>query len=193
MANATQFWGSAGVTGADTTCYMAQTQTANATCNGNGDGQTLDSAFVNSERFASWKNLSNARLIEGSFRGRTAGAPGTFTAVIGLNAPPAKLSTGFFDIVYEIPNPTLYATGTRLNVNVLAIYGLGPATYGTLKPEEAWNIDTKMDDGSPVNGKIFVNKKTPPVGTDCASSDADNATYDFTQTGNNCSLKMALQ
>jgi prepilin-type N-terminal cleavage/methylation domain-containing protein len=196
MTNATQFWGSAGGTGADAVCFAAQTSAARNTCNGNGDGRIFGvTGVVYGERFASWKHLANAGLIEGSYTGSNGDVPAssTYVAQPGTNVPAAKLSQGFFDTVYEVPNTGNYATATAVNVNVIAIYGAGSTTFGILKPEEAWNIDTKLDDGSPVYGKVFANKKTSPVGTDCASSDADNATYDFTQTGKNCNLKIAIQ
>ncbi|PZP86197.1 MAG: hypothetical protein DI582_03535 [Azospirillum brasilense] len=190
MNNATKFWNSAGGTGADSTCYTAQVAGNPATCNGNGDGQIFTSAFIYSERFATWKHLANAGLVEGSYSGVTAGAAGTYTEVLGTNVPRAKLSNGFFDITYEPTNALLYAPGTRAEVNVIALYGTA-SSRGILKPEEAWNIDTKMDDGSPVYGKVFANKKTSATSPNCASSDADNATYDFSLTATNCSLKLA--
>lgn len=193
MTNATQFWGSAGGTGADIACFTAQTTGARNTCNGNGDGQIFSSAFDYSERFASWKHLANAGLIEGNYSGVTAGAAGTYTESLGTNVPRAKLSNGFFDLTFEPANATLYATASQLNINAIGIYATGSAARGILKPEEAWNIDTKFDDGSPVYGKVWANKKTSPFGTDCASSDADNATYDFAQTGKNCIPKIAIQ
>lgn len=196
MTNATQFWGSAGGTGGDAACFTGQTAAARNTCNGNGDGQIFGvTGVVYGERFASWKHLANAGLVEGSYTGSNGDVPAspTYVAQPGTNVPAAKLSQGFFDIVYERPSPSQYAAATSVNVNVIAIYGAGSTTFGILRPEEAWNIDTKLDDGSPVYGKVFANKKTSPVGTDCASSDADNATYDFTQTGKNCNLKIAIQ
>ncbi len=191
IANITQFWGSAGGTGADTACYTAQTAAAINTCNGNGDGAIRDSAFTFSERFTVWKHLSNAGLIEGNYTGVSAGAPGSYTVVPGSNAPAAKLANGYFDIVYVLNAPAFNFAGSIFNVNVVAIYGTS-SSFGILKPEEAWNIDTKMDDGNPVYGKAFATKKTGSVGTDCTTSDADSATYDFTQTGRNCVLRIAL-
>jgi len=191
MNNATQFWGSAGGTSTDSTCYTSQTAGSPATCNGNSDGQIFTSAFLYSERFASWKHLANAGLVEGNYTGVTAGAAGTFTENIGGNMPRAKLSNGFFDLSFDPENTILYAPATQGDTNVIGLYST-TTTRGILKPEEAWNIDTKMDDGSPVYGKVYANKKTSTVGTDCASSDADNATYDFSLTATNCTLKMSI-
>ncbi len=196
MTNATAFWGSAGGTGGDAACFTAQTAAARNTCNGNGDGQIMGvTGVVYGERFAAWKQLANAGLVEGSYTGVNGDVPAstTFVAQIGTNVPAAKISTGFFDLAYETPTVVLYAPGTRATINVVGFYGNTGSTFGILKPEEAWNIDTKFDDGSPVYGKVWANKKTSPVGTDCASSDADNATYDFAQTGRNCTLKIAIQ
>ena len=49
----------------------------------------------------------------------------------------------------------------------------GQSPYGSvLKPEEAWNIDTKMDDGKPATGKVVMYGN----GTLAACSDATVST-----------------
>jgi hypothetical protein len=48
-----------------------------------------------------------------------------------------------------------------------------------LKPEEAWNIDTKLDDGRPGSGKIFAREYVGFSGTaasKCTTS-ASNTDY----------------
>ena len=57
-----------------------------------------------------------------------------------------------------------------------------------LKPEEAWNIDTKIDDGQAGRGKVMGR-----VAANCtsAATGADfSATYLLTQTGLTCFLTL---
>jgi hypothetical protein len=75
---------------------------------------------------------------------------------------------------------------------------LGPNSIsGTLdplfKPEEAWNIDIKIDDGKPATGKIVV--ASTPVTTlgmepcaDVTSSATLTANYLLTSSDKNCGL-----
>ena len=199
MTNATAFWGSAGGNGADATCYANQAAGSIATCNGNGNGQIMESAGINNmERFLAWKQLANAGLIEGNYTGKTTDASGNYTAnnlVPGVNLPRSKLSNGFFDFAYlhqaDAGNADFFA-GSRLGSNLL-FFANQSLAGGVIKPEEAWNIDTKLDDSSPVTGRIYTVKRTSASGGgNCATSDANTATYDFTQTANNCHLYHGL-
>ena len=192
MPDATAFWGSAGGTGSDATCFMNQTATSPATCNGNGNGQTGNSAFGYDERFASWKHLANAGLIEGNYSGKTGGTQGSYVQQVGTNVPRATIRNGFFDFWYEDGNG---ASGTfaasKWNRHVLTLYG-DNSSYSALKPEEAWKIDTKIDDSSPVYGNVMSTKKTSTVGTDCTTSDAASAAYAVTDSRMLCLLQFAL-
>src|SRR5437763_7869808 len=57
MNNATSFWGSAGGTGADATCFNTLSNTA-ATCNGNGDGSIQTSVSLWDEVYRAWQHLA---------------------------------------------------------------------------------------------------------------------------------------
>lgn len=192
FAKATDFWTSAGGTGADTACIAAQT-TATATCNGTGDGLIMAiTGWDHAERLLAWKHLANAGLVEGSYTGKSTGAVNTFVTVAGTNVAPAKVGGGaFYDFSYVWPNATLMFTDSRTARNALTIYG-PTSTNGALKPEEAWNIDTKLDDGSPVLGNFYTTIKSSPVGPNCASSDLNTAIYDLAVTEKNCLLISVL-
>ncbi len=186
--DATKFWGSAGGTGADATCFSAQSQASVATCNGDGNGDSSTAAGVNSsERFMTWKHLANAGLIEGSYTGKTTGASGTYSILVGTNVPGSKVGAGsFFDMYAAAFNAGYAFTETIFPSQEITLYGDPANSYGALLPEEAWNIDTKLDDGSPVYGVVYSNKKTATVAPNCTSSDANDATYDLTVQGKNC-------
>lgn len=188
MPNATQFWGAENATLA--TCVVTAS-TSKATCNGNGDGIISygDWPVANNyyEDFRSWQHLANAGLLEGTYTGVQASAT-IFHVVIGSNAPPSKLTSSGWYLHYVGPQ---VATAGFYDGNYgHALYFGGNLTNSwnrtpTLKPEELWNIDTKLDDGKPAFGIVRAFKSV--VASNCASSDvSDTARYDLTQTSNTC-------
>jgi len=56
-----------------------------------------------------------------------------------------------------------------------------------LKPEEAWNIDTKIDDGKPATGRLVMLGAFASC-TDTASSSNMGASYLLSNTAAACSL-----
>lgn len=197
MPNATKFWGfAAGTTGLDNTCYDVFKTTA-ATCNGDGNGYinglAIGGTHVHAERFLAWQHLANAGLVEGLYTGRTNDNATVFTFAIGRNVPASKLSNGFFDFWGDLrSSPHAYAEQSTLD-NIVSIYA-NTSTYSILKPEEAWNIDVKLDDGKPGYGKVFSYKKTSTVGTDCTTSDTtSSAEYAISDSRILCVLSLKLQ
>lgn len=190
--NAVNFWLSAGGNGADSTCYMAQTSSSPATCNGDGDGLIQNGPAANAERFLSWKHLANAGLIEGSYTGKTAGAAGTSSYAPGTNVSQGRINNSFFDLFYNSNNPSFWITGSAVG-NAIHTYGPSSSNYGFLAPEEAWNIDTKLDDGNPVYGAIFTTKRTSATGPNCVTTDTTSAVYDLQNTSKTCLLALVLR
>lgn len=201
MNNATRFWGSAGGDSSNMACLNAQTAGSKATCNGNGNGEitaynataTGASNGQYSERFTAWKHLANAGLVEGSYTGVNGpgSSPSEYNQRPGENVPASKISNGFFDLFYTTQNTAITFADSSLPANAVTIYG-NTSNWGILKPEEAWNIDTKLDDGSPVTGSVFTTKKSATYGADCASSDISTATYDVVRTDRVCLLKAKI-
>lgn len=194
ITNATRFWTSAGGDGQNLACFQAQAASSQATCNGNGNG-TIDTANVTAfaERFSIWKHLANAGLVEGNYTGRTAGAMGGYSAVINSNVPAAKISPAFFDITIEqyiATDTSNFALGEQFNaINIFgSLTGGGPVFL----PEEAWNIDTKLDDGRPAQGFVLSTKRSASDAPNCTTSDALDAAYDLTVKSKNCILRMRL-
>lgn len=192
MTNATSFWTSAGGTGANAACFAAQSTTT-ATCNGDGDGEIADAAgdgYI--ERFMAWKHLANAGMVEGSYTGKSAGAANTYVPTLGGNVPQGRISSTFYDLIYMIPQSYTFPA-TKLNRNTISIYGYSGTMGGAIAPEEAWNVDTKLDDGSPVTGSLFTFTRTSASGTAyCTTSDTNTSTYDFSIKANNCILLFGL-
>lgn len=194
MTNAVRFWGAqAGGTadGPDAACGPALTAAAagTATCNGNGNGNIAAVNAENYETYRSWQHLANAGLIEGSYSGVTAGAANSFSPSIGVNSPRSRISNSGFTLVYYAPttssaDPTYFVSP---NGNMFW-FGTAAASYTSapaLKPEEAWNIDTKLDDGRPGYGNILSTKSATTCNT---NTDPSLSEYQLSLSGINCSL-----
>lgn len=157
MTNATQFWGKSAA--------FCNSHTGTAaipgTCNGGGDGRLQKPAAVNAtgEIFRFWQHLSLAGLIEGTYSGN-AGPLDEYDMVVGDNIPAAKISGGSWGMREYYPG-----IGDTTTMFAISPYGhwlqLGrdvstDNTTAILRPEEAWNIDSKMDDGRPARGKLLA-------------------------------------
>ena len=115
--------------------------------------------------------------------------------LIGTNVPASKMSNAGWTASWFIPN---YAGDTEVYAldygNALVFGGAasGNVTYfPVLKPEEAWNVDTKMDDGKPASGKVIARfwNNACAVADDGSSANNDlAASYKLTDTTNQCSL-----
>lgn len=184
ITNATKFWGTANATPA--TCATTQ-GTGMQTCDGNGDGAILTRTFgaVSDEMFRYWQQLANAGLIEGNYSG-IEGAGGPQHAVGGTNVPRSRLSNSIF-MIRSINDAAYYAASNGHNQMLFGTQNTAgfPGT-AAIKPEEAWNIDTKMDDGRPGQGKVFA---TGHTNTACVTPSNDpNANYALNLSANGCGL-----
>lgn len=161
------------------------------TCDGDGDTNLADAAAVSQtgEKYQFWRQLSLAGLIEGSYTG-LATASSTTGTLIGSNVPAGKLSaSGWWatDVGVATSFAVSYAHGlTELPQNGTALGG------SNLKPEEAWNIDTKIDDGKPAYGKVLSRYATggcaiPDDGTAAATTKLASS-YDVSNSSTVCSI-----
>lgn len=154
--DATKFWGKDGVAcPADTGAVMGA-----GTCNGNGDGliNLAATASTTGEVFQGWKQLALAGLVEGSYTG-LAGPLSTRDYDFGVNSPASKLPNAGWALGYlnNVAGGTSYAFAYdyRNSMTIGADNG-EHADEPVLTPEEAWNIDNKMDDGKPAYGSIHA-------------------------------------
>jgi prepilin-type N-terminal cleavage/methylation domain-containing protein len=187
MSNATSFW-------LATASCPGTAGTGTQTCNGNGNGmiETTGLASQYTEVFTFWQHLANAGLIEGSYTG-ISGPNNTWDAS-PTNSPMTKISTVGVSIIYLAPQNTAAVQWFAGNYgNTFYIGGkMGAWEYrnGFLKPEEMWNIDTKMDDGKPASGKIlsFRPSWSAPY-TDCATTSVEaTAEYKLSHSGLACAI-----
>ena len=195
LTNAVRYWGAAAggtADGVDAAC-AALTHTSPAigteTCNGNGNGQIAASY----EMMRFWQHLSNAGLITGKYTGVTANSAWSDRAhTPGINCPASKFKPGGFGIYYQGYTDGLlwFFTGTYGN---MFIFGGGPAGYepyvGILTPEEAWNVDMKLDDGKPGTGAVRPRNINASGHLNCStSSDPAVSTYNLSYTPAACGL-----
>ena len=187
MNNATQFWGAQNATPA--TCRTTASSSA-LTCDGDGDGIINQSWEIH--RF--WQHLANAGLIEGGYTG-VGGSGGVNEVVPGTNAPLSKISSAGYG-VFSWPNGQVDAgvfSRAYGNIMVMGKFAATGVPEGlVLRGEEAWNIDTKLDDGKPAFGFIFNRNNTGR--SNCTTSDtASTAEYALSNTSQGCSVYMLLQ
>ena len=184
---AEDFWG----TMSSGTCPGATGGTGTQTCNGNGDGrisrQGASAASQTNEEFTAWQHLANAGLIEGSYTG-IAGSSSWVHQLEGENVPRSKLGQGIWYIGSNTySGHARFTNGTF--PNFLSFGGAALANIADiaiLSPEETWNIDTKMDDGLPQQGKVWA------VGwdtcTDAATAASTDGEYALSTTSKECAL-----
>jgi len=194
ISNATSFWGiAAGGTGNDSTC-RSQASTDSRTCNGNGDG--LAGPYIvmignNNwyfEMYRFWQHLANAGLIEGQYTG-VSGIGSSYDASIRTNIPGSKLTSAGWSVT-NFGNYTGGGGWFSANYGHFFMFGIDNGNYYTnaaaLKPEEAWNIDSKLDDGMPGQGRVIAILYD---GCTLAASQTDNnAGYELTSNDVSCAL-----
>ncbi len=181
IPNATLIWGK------DTTstapCAGSSGNAATpGTCNGNDDGLIGNGSASGAEGVRAWQQLSLAGLIEGQFTGYyDTGSKLTR----GLNVPASKLNNGAWALLSRsiAGGPVWGIAGNYLQFGAESA---GEIWLGAMTPEDAWNIDTKLDDGQPDYGRVMEGRGSP--GT-CLNPDspywstaAGGHTYNFTST-----------
>ncbi len=167
--------------------------------NGNSDGILNNAAAVSTtgEIFQYWNEMALAGLIEGNYSG-LAGSGGVAATVLGTNAPKSKLSGGGWGI-YNAANYAGDAFTYKADYGNMLIFGAQSAGSiplgGVLKPEEAWNIDTKMDDGRPGTGKVIPYTTVTwgqPTTCSLATGNTDYTSgYNLSSTTATCALYFA--
>lgn len=156
---------------------------ATGTCNGNGDGNLNVPANANEggEIFQFWRQLALAGLIEGNYDG-VAGSGGYGHGRIGITVPASKLSSAGWGIYKGINEQVDGGVGNNLYagnyINTLTFGTGGTTVYpylAALKPEEAWNIDTKLDDGRPAYGAVRSWRGSGTYTPNCADNASGSA------------------
>lgn len=136
--------------------------------NGSGNGWVENTATAGTNEISTfWIHLASAGLVEGSY---TNVANTTMTP--GTNNPRSKMTSAGWNIIglggvaaagttsgptnATAPAASTFYAGTYGNA---LTFGGGTSAVlptGVLKSEEAWNIDTKLDDGRPDQGGVLT-------------------------------------
>ncbi len=189
MRNATDFWGAPGNNLAN---CPATAGTGTQTCNGDGDG-LIDEGLAGryAEQYLFWQHLANAGLIEGTYNGRV-GSGGNYHSVIGSNVPASKMSNAGWT---SDNDPGGTSTTYAINYGNTLKFGGSQTNHTTqaaiLTPEEAWNIDTKVDDGKPAYGKAIARywNNACAAADDGSHANNDlNASYKLSDKSAQCAL-----
>ena len=195
MTNATAFWGHTGVAGC--TNRTGTSGTSPGTCDGNGDGYptAAPNPYESGEIFQIWRHLALAGLVEGQFSGlanNIVAFGGGFGEQLNLNVPSSKVSSAGWEIVqYNNAGGTISQQFNRDYRNWLGVGANFPSGIlldnPIFKPEEAWNIDTKVDDGRPGQGGVQV--ATYSTCTTATWVDQTDRPYNLSLTSIACSLR----
>ncbi len=183
ITNATKFWG----TDANCPGDFSTPSTGSATCDGSGNGRIEG----NTETFRAWQHLANAGLIKGQYTGVNGHASLTNFGIAGQNIPTSKASSDCgYGIFYVGPRDSSATGFFEGNYGNPLRFGAGQGIdggNGRLLGHEAWNVDTKMDDGMPGKGKLRVGPfNSRPECSD--GNDAATAGYQLTSTVRQCHL-----
>jgi prepilin-type N-terminal cleavage/methylation domain-containing protein len=177
MPNASAFWGE---TDANPATCLATASTGTETCDGDGNGRVDYNTGV--EWFPFWKQLANAGLIEGSY---TNIGVSTWNVSIGTNVPESKITTAGWEVYYAWYDASL---------GNIMYFGRSDGTYAAapvLRPEEAWSIDKKIDNGLPGSG--YLRGQNSGSGCSDYTTDTVNGEYVLTTSDIVCSLLFVNQ
>lgn len=146
LKNAEQFWGDGDSTG--------------DTWNGDGNGviDEPSAASAPGEYFTFWQQLALGGLIPGEYSG-LAGGSKPYHALIGENVPASKYSNGGWSILnsdWTGGHTQSYAINYGNHFRFGAQNGDRPTDEPLLTPADAWNLDTKIDDGLPAKGNVIA-------------------------------------
>lgn len=184
------------------------TNFANMTEQGNANGLiTANTVAGSNEIYTFWENLAGAGLIEGTY---STVAYSATSSVAGTTNPRSKLGQANWNIgglgsiatngaTYAVQATPINYTGFwAANYGNALILGAGTDAYsnaagaGVMKPEEAWNIDTKIDDGRPSQGTVlsmFQQHADAATAGRCTVTAAPNSVYQLGDTsGTACVL-----
>lgn len=187
MPNATSIWGALdGNDGLDVDCTELPS-TGLTTCNGNGDGRISGvGTTYYYESFRFWHHLANAGLVEGRYTGMTGTGSGIH-CVIGTNCPGSRIAQAGFGILYYATTANGQFVAPHAHQLIFGgQHASSPPIRAIIRAEEAWNIDSKMDDGQPATGSVTTANAT--ARPDCTSNDTLASAYLLDNTTNGCNL-----
>lgn len=193
IPNANRFWGDDNAACPD----AAIPNGAPGTCNGNGNGFLDFAAAANStgENLQFWKQMALSGLIEGQYSGLS-GNGSAGHSIPNINVPASKAGNACWSAVTlgnfggSSATDGLYALNYGTALLVGGVDPTDDCRVALLTPEEAWNIDSKLDDGRPAYGKIVARYWNTCARADDGSN-ANNdlaASYNLIDKSKQCAL-----
>jgi prepilin-type N-terminal cleavage/methylation domain-containing protein len=179
-------------------------------CNGNGDGYIGiksqnwwgGTTYNSNENLRAWQHMNLGGFLPVAYTGF--GASTTNGTEPGVNSPKSKYEGG----IYLFWGDTCY-TGNYYSVLQLAgqtgtalTGGLNTTPIGSyplLTTQDAFDLDTKMDDGKPTSGKLWARSSNSAVNcgnlavTDSCVNSASNAYYTSNSTSPLCQMHFFYQ
>lgn len=152
------------------------------------------------ETLAVWRHLSDASLIDGAFGSIGSAAIDASTGAaanpsnISQALPPAKLGRGNYILSYAVSGKNYYEMGP---VTALPANGQYTAPATGVTPQEAYNIDGKVDDGQPNTGNVQARGSAATgalnqaPNSNCALTTATTANYVRTSANPDCRLRLS--
>jgi prepilin-type N-terminal cleavage/methylation domain-containing protein len=135
--------------------FTATSSISSTTSNGDGNN------YLNgTEPLLFWQHLALAGLITGTYDGTTNGIGG-------------KMQPSIKHGVYS----AIKASGGLLNISVSRAIGTDGVAYGLFTTRQAYNYDTKYDDGDPSRGTIRAGDGSGETAGNCYSGTAYTLTY----------------
>lgn len=208
MPNAVTVWGAvagASTNGMDGTCRAYLTvPPADGTCNGDGNGfigASISDGYQY-ETYRAWQQLALAGMIKGKYYGHSASPSASwhnYNNLPDLNVPGTRLSKtggwsirGFPDDYAGAGDWFATSTGNYLMIGAVQTYPdiFGPQGGGepVMKAEEAFQIDSKLDDGMPGTGNIMAFKASGVISPNCTVDATATTAYKVAGTSIACNL-----
>ncbi|MDX2072833.1 MAG: hypothetical protein SFX19_00530 [Alphaproteobacteria bacterium] len=193
MPNATAFWGAAN---SNPAACLAATGTGTQTCNGDGNYMFANTLGINqySEEFMYWQHLYNAGFLDTPYTGKS-GPNGASDAILGTNVPRSRMPDGGWSMDYD---PYYSGDPYSFAFDYQRYYRYGSKATNSLThavlltPHDAWNVDSKIDDGKPGDGRVIAFNwdfcTNAPSNGDPVVSDRVNSIYLVTATNILCAL-----
>ncbi len=181
----------------------AATQFGFTTTGGNGNGLIQDpagtSVLLGGETTNIWVNLSTASLVDGSFTTPTTAAIATGLA-LSPYLPVARMGRGNMITAYANAGYNFYQI---IGMSVISATAGVPTTSAAITPQEAYNMDSKLDDGMPLTGSTVAVVTTALAGALSTAAAAGpticvvtGGNYDTTVLANagspSCSLRVRM-
>jgi prepilin-type N-terminal cleavage/methylation domain-containing protein len=131
--------------------------TARTGASGRGDGDRLiealpaNPAYLGHETALFWRDLAQVALIDNGFNTATDALVTAAAGTIDTYLPSAKIGLGHYIVAYS--------SGGRNYFEIARVASVAAGVFtleNAMNPQVAFNIDDKLDDGSPLNGSVVA-------------------------------------